>query len=190
MTSRPPKNLSLGNRCLPVTGILIQPLRRQRLTPSIRRVLESRGLSERAVHQRGCRRSRGKRLGTWLTPQLFQLQNLRGAQFIFTWSSILHRLEPPPARENTLESKAAHYAKSIHIIGFFPERGFRRLGGNILSRERRIAPPHAPPPSMRMPRTLSQRPRLSILALCATSRNQPGTSTNVIATRQCEFRAV
>ncbi|KAJ7162169.1 hypothetical protein C8R46DRAFT_345154 [Mycena filopes] len=72
---------------------------------------------------------RGKGLGTWLIPKLFQLQNLRGAQFIFTWPSVLSRLEHGPT--DTPAKKAAHYAKSMRIIGFFQKVGFRRLGNSL-----------------------------------------------------------
>ncbi|KAF7357874.1 N-acetyltransferase [Mycena venus] len=74
---------------------------------------------------------RGKGLGTWLLPKLFYLDGLNGAQYIFTWPTVLNFLEPiginGPFGARTLAEQDAWLAKRDRIIGFHRRIGFRRL---------------------------------------------------------------
>ncbi|KAJ7760943.1 hypothetical protein B0H16DRAFT_1884395 [Mycena metata] len=60
---------------------------------------------------------RGKGLGTWALPKLFDLEALHGSQYIFAWPTVL----------GNLDEQAAWTIKRDRIIRFFQKAGFRRL---------------------------------------------------------------
>ncbi|KAJ7624140.1 hypothetical protein B0H17DRAFT_1188216 [Mycena rosella] len=66
---------------------------------------------------------RGKGLGTWLLPNLFHLKQLNGANFIFTWPTVLSHLEPPSINGlfgvPTPAEQAAWLTKRDRIIKFY-----------------------------------------------------------------------
>ncbi|KAJ6498746.1 hypothetical protein C8R45DRAFT_979699 [Mycena sanguinolenta] len=72
---------------------------------------------------------RGRGLGSWLLPRLFQFENLRGAQFIFTRPDVLHytdsdsRYSPPPVGRDG-------EALFLRIVRFYQRAGFCRLGNS------------------------------------------------------------
>ncbi|KAJ7141167.1 hypothetical protein C8R44DRAFT_762863 [Mycena epipterygia] len=77
---------------------------------------------------------RGKGLGTWLLPKLFHLNELNGANFMFTWPTVLTYLEPPSVNgmfgDPTPTEQADWLAKRDRIIRFYQKAGFRRLANS------------------------------------------------------------
>ncbi|KAJ7680954.1 hypothetical protein DFH06DRAFT_1164625 [Mycena polygramma] len=74
---------------------------------------------------------RGRGLGTWLLPKLFDLRIVHGAHYLFAWPTVLNSLEPPnvngPFGALTPVEDAAWLFKRHLIITFFQKAGFRRL---------------------------------------------------------------
>ncbi|KAF7357880.1 RNA polymerase II-associated protein [Mycena venus] len=72
---------------------------------------------------------RGRGLGSWLLPKLFDLENLLDAKFIFTRPDVLQytdsgfRYSPPPV------GRAAE-ALFVRIVHFYETAGFRRVGNS------------------------------------------------------------
>ncbi|KAJ7140500.1 hypothetical protein C8R43DRAFT_588573 [Mycena crocata] len=78
---------------------------------------------------------RGKGLGTWLVSQLFHLEALKQAKFMFTWPTVLMHLEPPSVNgmfgDPTPEEEARFIAKRDRNIKFFQKIRFRRLANSF-----------------------------------------------------------
>ncbi|KAJ6594512.1 hypothetical protein B0H19DRAFT_1095832 [Mycena capillaripes] len=74
---------------------------------------------------------RGKGVGSWVLPKLFDLEVLNTARYLFTWPTVLLHLEPPSVNgfwgEPTPAEQAAWVAKRDRIIRFHQKVGFRRL---------------------------------------------------------------
>ncbi|KAJ7028529.1 hypothetical protein C8F04DRAFT_1119015, partial [Mycena alexandri] len=77
---------------------------------------------------------RGKGLSTWVLPKLFHLEALNGAQYIFTWPTVLGRLQPPLVNgffgDRTPAEEDAWVMKRDRIIRFYRKAGFRRLANS------------------------------------------------------------
>ncbi|KAJ7902320.1 hypothetical protein B0H13DRAFT_2026421 [Mycena leptocephala] len=78
---------------------------------------------------------RGKGVGTWVLPRLFDLVVLKGARYIFTWPTVMSHLEPPLVNglfgDPTPAEEAAWLMKRDRIIRFYQKVGFRRLANSF-----------------------------------------------------------
>ncbi|KAJ7282652.1 hypothetical protein C8J57DRAFT_1218841 [Mycena rebaudengoi] len=94
---------------------------------------------------------RARGLGSWLLPRLFYLKELKSAQFVFSWPTVLLFLEPPLANglfgEPTPDEQLAWVAKRDRIIKFYRRVEFRRLANsNFFCLAKKLShPSHAIP---------------------------------------------
>ncbi|KAJ7646677.1 hypothetical protein FB45DRAFT_179313 [Roridomyces roridus] len=71
---------------------------------------------------------RGKGIGGIVLPMLFELTEVEGARFIFSWPTVLDDLEPRASDDGFTDAEQATLrAKCDRIIAFYRRAGFRRL---------------------------------------------------------------
>jgi hypothetical protein len=66
---------------------------------------------------------RGKGIATLLLPKLFELDELKGTKFMFTWPTVLNHLEPPSVNGMfgtlTPDEQAARLKRIDCVVRFF-----------------------------------------------------------------------